>query len=489
MNPQIFRAYDVRGLADRDLSDPVATALGRAYATTIRRAGGVTVCVGRDCRRSSERLFAAFVAGVRASGLNVIDVGVVSTPMVYWSVFAADADGGVQITGSHNPKEYNGFKMMIGKRSLHGDAILALRDLIAAADYAVADGAGAARPAGAGPDLAAPVPVAEDGPALVRALAASPGAGRLARWEGLLPRYIADITGRLAMGPRKLRVALDGGNGAGGPSAMALMAALGLEHDALFTDMDGDFPNHHPDPTVAENLVDLQRLVAETKADVGLAYDGDADRIGVIDERGQILWGDRLLVLLARDLLATHPGAMIVGEVKCSETLFADIAARGGRPLMSAVGHSIIKERMKHEGALLAGEMSGHIFYAERWYGFDDAVYVTARVLEILSRTDRPLSELLSDLPPTFATPELRLDADDTEKFAIVDRALAHYRARFKVDATDGARIDFGDGWGLIRASNTQPVIVLRAEAGSEATLARIQAELEGFVARGGHPA
>jgi phosphomannomutase/phosphoglucomutase len=284
-------------------------------------------------------------------------------------------------------------------------------------------------------------------------------------------------------------VALDGGNGAGGPPAMALMAALGLEHDALFTDMDGDFPNHHPDPTVAENLVDLQRLVAETKADVGIAYDGDADRIGVIDERGQILWGDRLLVLLARDLLATHPGAMIVGEVKCSETLFADIAARGGRPLMSAVGHSIIKERMKREGALLAGEMSGHIFYAERWYGFDDAVYVTARVLEILSRTDRPLSELLSDLPPTFATPELRLDADDTEKFAIVDRALAHYRARFKVDATDGARIDFGDGWGLIRASNTQPVIVLRAEAGSEATLARIQAELEGFVARGGHPA
>ena len=479
MNPQIFRAYDVRGLAETDLTDAVATALGRAYATTIRRAGGRTVCVGRDCRSSSERLFTAFVGGLRASGLNVVDVGVSSTPMVYWSVFAADADGGVQITGSHNPKEYNGFKMMIGKGSLHGDAILALRDLIAASDFTHRDPAST--------DVA-PL-VGTDGAVLVRALSARPGEGRIARWDGLLPAYIADIASRLALGPRRLTVALDGGNGAGGPPATSLMRALGLETHAIFTEMDGDFPNHHPDPTVPENLVDLQRLVAETQADVGFAYDGDADRIGVIDERGQILWGDRLLVLLARDLLATHPGAMVVGEVKCSETLFADIAARGGRPLMSAVGHSIIKERMKKEGALLAGEMSGHIFYAERWYGFDDAVYVTGRVLEILSRTARPLSELLADLPPTFSTPELRLDADDAEKFAIVARALDHYRALHKVDATDGARIDFGDGWGLIRASNTQPVIVLRAEAGSEDALARIRAELEGFVARGGHPA
>jgi phosphomannomutase/phosphoglucomutase len=479
LNPQIFRAYDVRGLADRDLTNEVATALGRAYATTIRRAGGRTVCVGRDCRSSSERLFAAFAAGLRASGLNVIDVGVSSTPMVYWSVFAADADGGVQITGSHNPKEYNGFKMMIGKGSLHGDAILALRDLIAAADFTPRDPAASE---------VEPL-VGTDGAVLVRALASRPGEGRLARWEGVLPAYIADIRSRLSLGSRRLKVALDGGNGAGGPPAMALMSALGLEAGAIFTEMDGDFPNHHPDPTVPENLVDLQRLVAETQADVGFAYDGDADRIGVIDEQGQILWGDRLLVLLARDLLATHPGAMVVGEVKCSETLFADIAARGGRPLMSAVGHSIIKERMKKEGALLAGEMSGHIFYAERWYGFDDAVYVTGRVLEILSRTDRPLSELLADLPPTFSTPELRLDADDAEKFAIVARALDHYRALHRVDATDGARIDFGDGWGLIRASNTQPVIVLRAEAGSEDALARIRSELEGFVSRGGHPA
>ena len=475
MNPQIFRAYDVRGVAETDLTDDVARNLGRAYATMVRRNGGSTVCVGRDCRLSSERLFAAFTGGAREAGLNVVAIGVSSTPMLYWSVFAGDADGGVQITGSHNPKEYNGFKMMLGKGSLHGARIQQLLQSIENGDFeragpstdAVVDGVGAA---------------------LVAGLKALPGEGRLAEWDGVQASYVADIASRLRFGPRRLKVAIDGGNGTGGPPAVALMQALGVPFDAILTDMDGTFPNHHPDPTVEENLVDLQRLVATTGADVGIAYDGDADRIGVIDEKGGVLWGDRLLVLLSRALFETHPGATVVGEVKCSETLFSDIRARGGRPVMSAVGHSIIKERMKHEGALLAGEMSGHIFYAERWYGFDDAVYVTGRVLEILSHADRPLSELLADLPPTCVTPEIRLDADDAEKFAIVARALAHYGALHRVDATDGARIDFGDGWGLIRASNTQPVIVLRAEAQSESGLARIRGELEGFVARGGHP-
>lgn len=477
MNRQIFRAYDVRGLAETDLTDSVVTDLGRAYATMIRRAGGTTACIGRDCRTSSERLFAAFAHGAREAGLNIVDIGISSTPMLYWSVFAGDADGGVQITGSHNPKEYNGFKMMLGKGSLHGDKIQTLLERIETRDFTAMDDADPA-----------PSPGPSDaGGSLVAALAARPGQGLRAHWTGVQAAYVADIVSRLDFGPRPLKVAIDGGNGTGGPPAVALMEALKVPFEAIFTDMDGTFPNHHPDPTVPENLEDLQRLVASSGADVGIAYDGDADRIGVIDEKGGILWGDRLLVLLSRALFETHPGATIVGEVKCSETLFADVRARGGRPVMSAVGHSIIKERMKKEGALLAGEMSGHIFYAERWYGFDDAVYVTGRVLEILSKTDIPLSQLLADLPPTHVTPEIRLDADDAEKFVIVAKALAHYGASRRVDATDGARIDFGDGWGLIRASNTQPVIVLRAEANSEAGLVRIRGELEDFVARGGN--
>ncbi len=476
MNRQIFRAYDVRGVADRDLTDAVATDLGRAYGTLIRRARGRVVTVGRDCRASSTRLFAAFTAGAREVGLNIVDIGVSSTPMLYWSVFAGDADGGVQITGSHNPKDHNGFKMMIGKGSLFGERIEALLALIDARDFETrTDGASAS-----GPESGADA-------RLVELLKDRPGEGRMARWLGVQALYVADVASRLHLGEKPLKVALDGGNGTGGPPAVALMEALGVPFEAVYTEMDGAFPNHHPDPTVEENLVDLQRLVASSRADVGFAYDGDADRIGVIDDKGRILWGDRLLVLLARDLLETHPGATVVGEVKCSATLFDEVKARGGRPVMSAVGHSIIKDRMKKEGALLAGEMSGHIFYAERWYGFDDAVYVTGRVLEILSRADRPLSELLADVPETCVTPEIRLDADDAEKFEIVARALAHYGSMHEVDATDGARISFGDGWGLIRASNTQPVIVLRAEAGTPEGLARIRAELEGFVARGGH--
>jgi phosphomannomutase/phosphoglucomutase len=300
----------------------------------------------------------------------------------------------------------------------------------------------------------------------------------------LAAAYVADIAGRLALGPRRLRVAVDGGNGTGGPPAMALLERLGVATTPLHIPMDGTFPNHHPDPTVEDNLVDLRRAVLEGGLDLGIAYDGDADRIGVLDERGQVLWGDRLLILLAREVLARHPGAAIVGEVKCSQTLFADIAAHGGRPVMSAVGHSIIKHRMKVEGALLAGEMSGHIFYRDRWLGFDDAIYVTGRLLEILSTSDRPLSALLADVPLTHVTPEIRLDCPDERKFAVVQEAIAHYAKDHAIVDIDGARIDFGDGWGLIRASNTQPVIVLRAEADSAAGLSRIRTELEGFVSK-----
>jgi phosphomannomutase/phosphoglucomutase len=445
MNPQIFRAYDIRGIADRDLTDAVATAIARAYGTFIRRNGGRRVALGRDCRLSSDRLHAAFLAGLLSTGLDVLDVGIGPTPALYWSVFHLDADGGVQITGSHNPGHHNGFKMMVGKRSLHGESIVALKRLIETSDFET-------------------------------------GAGEHTHHD-LFSAYVADMASRLDLGPHLKRVAIDGGNGTGGPPANALLEALKVPTEALHIEMDGRFPNHHPDPTVEENLVDLRNAVLGTGCDVGIAYDGDADRIGVIDDRGEVLWGDRLLILLAREVLNRKPGSAIVGEVKCSKTLFSDIAQRGGRPVMSAVGHSIIKDRMKTEHAALAGEMSGHIFYEDRWYGFDDAIYVTGRLLEILSHDPRPLSQILSDVPVTFVTPEIRLECPDETKFGVVERAISHYRANYEVVDIDGARIDFGDGWGLIRASNTQPVIVLRAEADTEAGLARIRSEVEGFVA------
>ena len=452
MNPQIFRAYDIRGVADRDLDDTVAYRIARAYGVIVREHDGRRVALGRDCRASSPRLHAAFLRGLVDAGLEVDDVGVVASPQLYWAVHHLDADGGVQITGSHNPADHNGFKMMLGKGTFHGRRIERLRELAAHAE----------------PPAATP--------------------GRV-RHHDLVEAYADDVAGRLAFGPRKLRVAIDAGNGTGGVPALAVCRALvasgaPLEVTPLFAEMDGRFPNHHPDPTVEDNLVDLRRAVLEGGLDVGIAYDGDADRIGVIDETGAVIWGDRLLILLAREVLERHPGAAIVGEVKCSQTLFSDIAARGGRPIMSAVGHSIIKDRMKDEGAMLAGEMSGHIFYRDRWYGFDDAIYVTGRLLEILSRADRPLSALLADVPETCVTPEIRLDCDDASKFEVVRRAAEHYRKDHDIVTIDGARIRFADGWGLIRASNTQPVIVLRAEAESPAALARIRAELEGFVAR-----
>ncbi|MCC6620334.1 MAG: phosphomannomutase/phosphoglucomutase [Deltaproteobacteria bacterium] len=451
MNPQIFRAYDIRGVADRDLTDDVVSRIARAYGTVVRRAvpeRAPRVAVGRDCRLSSERIFAAFSAGLAATGVDVLDVGVGASPELYWSVFHLDADGGVQITGSHNPAEHNGMKMMLGKTTLHGAAIAELRALVEAGSFAE-------------------------------------GTGVTSRHD-LRAAYVADIVGRVALGPRRPRVVLDGGNGAGGPAGEALVRALGLEATFLHTAMDGTFPNHHPDPTVEENLEEVIAAVRATGADLGIAYDGDADRIGVVDDQGHVLWGDRLLILLARAVLAAHPGAAIVGEVKCSQTLFDDVARHGGRAIMSAVGHSIIKDRMKVEGALLAGEMSGHIFYKDRWYGFDDAIYVTARLLEILSHADRPLSALLADVPTTHVTPEIRLDCPDETKFSVVAQAVDHYRASHPVVDIDGARIDFGDGWGLVRASNTQPVIVLRAEADSAEALARIRSELEGFVAARG---
>ena len=448
MNPQIFRAYDVRGVADVDLTDEVAYALGRAYASEIRSGGGQRVTLGRDCRLHGPRLHKAFSRGLLESGLDVIDVGVVPSPLLYFSVFHHDADGGVQITGSHNPSDYNGFKMMQGKKSLHGAAIQRLRERMEHSDFVSGEGT----------------------------LSAAP----------IFDAYVAYVSENISLGPRPLKVVVDGGNGTGGPSALAILERLGVEVVPKFTDMDGTFPNHHPDPTVAENLQDLIEAVRATGADLGVAYDGDADRIGVVDELGEIIWGDRLMILLSRAILAENPGAAIVSEVKCSRTLFDDIAARGGRPIMSQVGHSIIKERMAAESALLGGEMSGHIFFKHRWFGFDDAVYTTMRLLEIVSQGDAPLSALFADVPKTHVTPEIRLPCPDAVKFDVVAKAVAHFKASHDVIDIDGARVDFGEGWGLIRASNTQPVIVLRAEADSEDALQRIRGTLEAFVASHG---
>ena len=448
MNPQIFRAYDVRGVADVDLSDDIAHALGRAYAAEILQGGGRRVTLGRDCRTHGPRLRAAFLRGLLESGLDVIDVGVVPSPLLYFSVFHHDADGGVQITGSHNPSDYNGFKMMQGKGSLHGNAIQRLRQRMEAQDFVSGQGA----------------------------LTEAP----------IFDAYVDYVSQNITLGERPLKVVVDGGNGTGGPAAVALLERLGVEIVPLFIEMDGQFPNHHPDPTVEKNLQDLIHRVREEGADLGVAYDGDADRIGVVDEQGEIIWGDRLMILLSRAILAENPGAAIVSEVKCSRTLFDDIAAHGGRPIMSQVGHSIIKERMINEGALLGGEMSGHIFFKHRWFGFDDAVYTTMRLLEIVSRTQSPLSALFEDVPKTHVTPEIRLACPDELKFRVVAKAVAHFKASYPVVDIDGARIDFGEGWGLIRASNTQPVIVLRAEADSDDALGRIRDTLEGFVASEG---
>lgn len=445
LNPHIFRAYDIRGVADRDLTDPVAFAIGQAIGTEVYlRKLPPLLAVGRDARLSSPRIFAALTAGLHAAGVAVLDVGVVATPMLYFAAFTLDVGGGLMVTGSHNPAEDNGIKMTLAKSSVHGEQIQVLRQRIEAGAFH--QGTGTTKPI----DIARP--------------------------------YADFLVGNLRLGPRKLKVAVDCGNGPTGMFSPQILQRLGAEVFALYTEPDGRFPNHHPDPTVEANLSDLKRAVAEHGCDLGIAYDGDGDRIGVVDEHGQVLWGDKLMVVLSRALLQVEPGAAIVGEVKCSQTLFDDIAARGGRPILSKVGHSLIKQRMKDEHALLAGEMSGHIFYQHRYFGYDDATYTSGRLLEILSSTDQPMSSLLDGLPQTFATPELRLGCADAKKFAVVEAVAAKYKATHEVIDIDGVRVVFADGWGLVRASNTGPVLVLRCEATTPERRDAIVAELSAAI-------
>ncbi len=440
---EVFREYDIRGIVERELTDDFARLLGQAIGTFVRRGGGRQVVVGADCRASGVPLGRALVEGLVESGCTAIHIGVVPTPVGYWAIHHLKADGGVQITGSHNPPEYNGFKITLLGRSLHGSDIQQLRRFME--DKDLERGAGSARE------------------------------------RPLLDAYIDDLATRLRPAKKRLKVVVDAGNGTGGISAVPLYRRLGHEVVPMYCEMDGTFPNHHPDPTVEANIAELKARVVAERADVGLAFDGDADRLGVIDHEGNVVWGDKVLIVLARALLEEQPGATVIGEVKCSTTLYQDIERHGGRPLMWRTGHSLIKAKMVEEKAALAGEMSGHIFFKHRYYGFDDGVYAGGRLLEVLSEGGRDLPTHLKDVPHTVATPEIRFDCSDQLKFKLVEKVVEAFRAGaakggYRVIDIDGARVEWPDGWGLVRCSNTQPILVLRFEAKSAARLEALQA-------------
>lgn len=446
LQPHIFRQYDIRGIVGVDLDPEVARAVGRAYGTRLRRrvGPGAHVVLGFDNRPSSPALADGFQAGVLESGVDVTRVGMVPTPVLYWAEDALGADGGVQITGSHNPSEYNGLKVSVGGRSLYGDAIQELRRLIESGDL-------------------------------------ERGGGEL-RTEEVIDRYVADVSSRFSV-ERPVRVAVDCGNGVGSLVAGRLLRALGAEVRTLYCESDGTFPNHHPDPTVDENLADLIALVRRDGFEAGIAFDGDADRIGVVDERGEIVRGDILLLLFGLDLLERQgPGVKVIFDVKCSQALPEVLARAGGEPIMWKTGHSLIKEKMRETGAPLAGELSGHICFADAYLGFDDALYAACRLVDLLARAGRRLSELVAELPSYVSTPEIRIAVTEEAKFDIVARAVRHFRQAYDVIDVDGVRILFGDGWGLLRASNTQPVLVARYEARSPERLGEIRGVMEGWL-------
>jgi phosphomannomutase/phosphoglucomutase len=448
----VFREYDIRGVADTELSSELVRAIGQAFAMAIIEGSPkgrfVRIAVARDCRLSSPRLFDALTEGIMGTGAEVIEAGVGPTPMLYFAVHHLDADGGVMITGSHNAGDENGLKMMKGKASFFGDDIRRLRDRVAVA-----------------------VPPEE----------APTGSMRLV---DVSREYVERLAEGIDLSASGLKVVVDAGNGSAGPLGIAALRRVGLDPDPLFCEMDGRFPNHHPDPTVVANLSTLIARVKDTGASVGIAWDGDGDRLGAIDATGEVVWGDKLMVLFARDVLSEHPGAAILGEVKCSQTLYDDIALHGGRPILWKTGHSNIKTKMKEEKALLAGEMSGHLFFADRYFGYDDGIYGALRLLEILAKSKKTMGELLADVPRTFITPELRVDCSDAVKFDVVERVRNRYREKYEVIDVDGARILFGDGaWGLVRASNTGPILVLRFEARSEARRDELRREVEQVVA------
>jgi len=441
LSPTIFREYDIRGVADRDLPSEGIRLLGQAIGTYIQRNAGPKVCVGRDVRLSGGRLRDAIVEGLRSSGCAVTDTGVLPTPLLYYSVFHLHTDGAVMITGSHNPPEHNGFKVVSGKSTLYGQTIQELRKMIESGDLAK-------------------------------------GEGKVQSADVIDP-YVEEIGSKFNW-TRRIKVVVDNGNGVAGPTLRKLLAKLNCDAIELFFEPDGTFPGHHPDPTIDKNLVDLQNAVREHKADLGVGFDGDADRIGAVDENGGIVRGDMLLLIYAREILIRKPGAKFIGEVKCSQVMYDELERLGGHPIMYRTGHSLIKAKLKEEHAELAGEMSGHMFFADGYYGFDDALYAACRLMKIVADSGEPLSAQLRGIPKMANTPEGKVECPDTLKFEVVRRFAEKFKATHKVIDVDGARVLFSGGWGLVRASNTEPKIVTRFEAVDEATLAQIQNEVNG---------
>jgi len=453
MKSHIFRQYDIRGIVGEDLDAEVTEAVGRAFGSRVRpdsSSRSPTVAVGYDNRLTSPSLADGLIAGIRSTGVDVVDVGTVPTPVLYWSEVTLGADAGVQITGSHNPPEWNGIKMTHGGSSLYGDAIQDLLRSINESDF-------------------------------------TSGSGGYERVT-VLDRYVDDIAGRFNL-ERPMRVAVDCGNGTGSILAVRLLEAIGVEVTPLFCESDPTFPNHHPDPTVDDNLIDLIRSVESGNHDLGVAFDGDADRIGAIDDQGQIIRGDILLLLFGLDLLKKRgPGQKLIFDVKCSQVLPELFEKAGGEPIMWQTGHSLIKNKMRETGALLAGELSGHIMIADDYLGFDDALYDACRLIEIISRSGRTLSEMVSDFPEYRSTPEIRIDVTEDQKWTVVSEALVYFKEKYDVISVDGVRILFGDGWALLRASNTQPVIVARFEARSESRLMEIRTEIAEWLTQAGVP-
>ncbi len=445
INPKIFREYDIRGIAGQDLDAAAVEILGRAMGTFFLGRGQGDVAVGRDVRLSSPAFAQALIRGLLSTGCDVADLGIVPTPLLYFSVFHKKIPAGVMVTGSHNPPEHNGFKMMSGEETLYGKTIQALYEIVRKGVF----------PRGQG---------------RVRAL-------------DIIPEYQDYVAGNVRFA-RPVKLVIDAGNGTGGVVGVPLFRRLGAEVTALFCEPDGRFPNHHPDPTLPDAMAKLVAKVRQTGAELGIAYDGDADRIGVVDDSGRIIWGDQLLIVFARDILPQRPGAAVISEVKASKVLYEEIQRLGGKPIMWRTGHSLIKKKIKEENAPLAGEMSGHIFFNDRWFGFDDAIYASARLVEILSRSKARLSATMAGLPKTSSTPEIRIYASDEVKFKIVEEVRRELASRLPVIDIDGVRAIYPGGWGLVRASNTQAVIVLRFEADTEAELDAIQKDVRGVLQR-----
>jgi len=440
MNPHVFREYDVRGVVDKDLNEEFVFNLGLAIGTYAARHKIKNMTIGRDCRLSSEAYANFLIQGLNSSGIETIDIGLCATPILYFSIRHLNTGGGVMVTGSHNPPEFNGFKICIGPDTIYGHQIQELRKIMESGRYSAG-------------------------------IASSKHQNITAAYQN----YIFDnvkIT-------RKIKVIVDAGNGVGGYFALPILQRFGCEVTPINCEPDGRFPHHFPDPTVEENLAELINLVAAQKADLGIAFDGDADRLGVISDKGEIIWGDKLLLIFSRYILKEIPDATIIGEVKCSQVLFDDIKKHSGKAIMWKAGHSLIKAKMKEEKAVLGGEMSGHFFFADRYFGYDDAIYAAVRLLEIISKTGGKISTLLSDIRQTYSTPEIRIDCADNKKVEVVEKIKRHFRNRPGIVEIDGVRIPFQDGWALVRSSNTQPVIVLRFEASSAKSLQKIRKEVE----------